>query len=85
MLSCVVHLLDLAPQSSLRKEKQGLDGKDIERDIEELELLMKAECRNYKLESQQLCPGLQGRFSQPSSMSALIMDWNNAFHCRPAL
>lgn len=46
---------------------------------------MKAECRNYKLESQQLCPGLQGRFSQPSSMSALIMDWNNAFHCRPAL
>lgn len=48
-------------------------------------LLMKAECRDYKLESRQLCPGLQGRSSQPSSMSALIMGWNNAFHCRPAL
>lgn len=32
MLSCVVHLLDPAPQSNLRREKQGLDGKDIARD-----------------------------------------------------
>ncbi|XDV43483.1 hypothetical protein PO909_011960 [Leuciscus waleckii] len=36
-------------------------------------MLMKAEWREYKLKSQQLCRGLRGRLSQPSSMSALIM------------
>lgn len=37
------------------------------------EMLMKAEWREYKLKSQQLCRGLRGRLSPPSSMSALIM------------
>ncbi len=57
-----------------RKEKQPLNGKD--RDGEKMcarEMLMKAEWREYKLKSQQLCRGLRGRLSRPSSMSALIM------------
>lgn len=57
-----------------RKEKQPLNGKD--RDGEKMrarEMLMKAERREYKLKSQQLCRGLRGRLSRPSSMSALIM------------
>lgn len=33
----------------------------------------RAERREYKLKSQQLCRGLRGRLSRPSSMSALIM------------
>lgn len=65
---CVAHALTPSFQM-----EEGKTATEWERQRQrEREMLMKAEQREYKL-SQQLCRGLRGRLSRPSSMSALIM------------